>query len=103
MLLVGWTSVAWSQTALPYGFPSPSEIGDLFQNSNGDPYSSIFLNQVFGPLFSSALGGGGPTLFSVVIGYFNVLVLIVGSGLFFYNATVGLLQSAYEGVVLGQR
>ena len=89
------------------GLPTPSDYGDLFGTRTGDSYSSILLNQMFGPLFpSAALPDGDPgvaTVFSSIIGYFNVIILVVGGLMFFYNVTVGVLQSAHEGQVLGQR
>jgi hypothetical protein len=93
--------------AVAQGLPSPADFGALFGTRTGDAYSSILLNQLFGPLFpSAALPDGDPgarTVFSSIIGYFNVIILIVGGLMFFYNVTVGVLQSAHEGQVLGQR
>lgn len=89
------------------GVPTPSDYGDLFGTRTGDAYSSVLLNQMFGPLFpSAALPEGNPgvrTVFSSIIGYFNVIILVIGGLMFFYNVTVGVLQSAHEGQVLGQR
>lgn len=81
----------------------PEDAAGLFGTEFGDSFSSIFLNEIFGPLFPSAAGGNVETIFSSIIGYFNILILVVGGLLFFYNVTVGLLQSAHEGQVLGQR
>jgi conjugal transfer/type IV secretion protein DotA/TraY len=87
--------------------PTPASYGDLFGTRTGDAYSSILLNQMFGPLFPSAASAEGAqgvrTVFSSIIGYFNVIILVVGGLMFFYNVTVGVLQSAHEGQVLGQR
>jgi conjugal transfer/type IV secretion protein DotA/TraY len=87
--------------------PTPASYGDLFGTQTGDAYSSILLNQMFGPLFPSATAAEGSegvrTVFSSIIGYFNVIILVVGGLMFFYNVTVGVLQSAHEGQVLGQR
>lgn len=87
--------------------PTPSDYGDLFGTRTGDAYSSVLLNQMFGPLFPSAAlpsgDAGARTVFSSIIGYFNVIILVVGGLMFFYNVTVGVLQSAHEGQVLGQR
>jgi conjugal transfer/type IV secretion protein DotA/TraY len=89
------------------GVPSPSDYGNLFGTVTGDAYSSILLNEMFGPLFPSAAlpegDAGARTVFSSIIGYFNVIILVVGGLMFFYNVTVGVLQSAHEGQVLGQR
>ncbi|MEW5425080.1 DotA/TraY family protein [Amorphus sp. 3PC139-8] len=85
------------------GFTS-DDAAAWFSSETGDPYSSVFLNQIFGPLFPSADGGGaGRTFLSTIIGFFNVICLAVGGLLFFYNVLVGVLQSAHEGVILGQR
>lgn len=93
--------------ATAQGLPSPSDYGDLFGSRTGDSYSSVLLNQMFGPLFPSAAlpegDAGSRTVFSSIIGYFNVIILVVGGLMFFYNVTVGVLQSAHEGQVLGQR
>lgn len=82
---------------------TPIDAAALFGTTHGDGFSSLFLNQIFGPIFPSVSGGASATVFSVIIGYFNVIILVIGGILFFYNATVGLLQSAHEGQVLGQR
>lgn len=78
----------------------------IFGSETGDTFSAVFLNQIFGPLFPVAgatSGQGDPTVFSSVIGLFNAIILTIGTTLFFYNVTIGLLQSAYEGKVLGAR
>ena len=54
--------------------------------------------QIFGPL-----AGGGETLLSVTVGYFNIAILALGGLIFFYNVTAGVLQTAHEGEVLGKR
>lgn len=89
--------------ATPAAAITPMDAANLFGTTYGDGFSSVFLNQIFGPVFPSISGGTSQTVFSVVIGYFNVIMLVVGGILFFYNATIGLLQSAHEGQVLGQR
>lgn len=87
--------------------PTPSDYGNLFGTRTGDAYSSVLLNELFGPLFPSAAlpegATGNPTVFSSIVGYFNVIILVIGGLMFFYNVTVGVLQSAHEGQVLGQR
>ncbi len=90
-------SCAQAQTFLPDTF------SDAFGTEFGDGYSSILLNQVFGPLFPSAGTSVGATVFSRLIGFVNLAVLAIGGVLFLYNATVGLLQTAHEGEVLGRR
>lgn len=79
------------------------EAFNLFGTEYGDPFSSVFLNQIFGPLFPAVGGADIVTVFSQIIGYFNIIMLVVGGLMFFYNVTVGILQSAHEGSVLGQR
>lgn len=89
-----------AQTAQAF---TPMDAASLFGTSHGDGFSSVFLNQIFGPIFPSVAGGASQTVFSTIVGYFNVIILVIGGILFFYNATIGLLQSAHEGQVLGQR
>lgn len=82
---------------------SPTDAWSLFGTQYGDAFTSVFLNQIFGPLFPSASGGNVTTVFSILIGYFNVIILVIGGLMFFWNITVGIMQSAHEGSVLGQR
>ena len=91
---------AGAASAQPF---EPEDAFNLFGTDIGDPFTSVFLNQLFGPLFPTASGAKSETVFSSMIGYFNVIVLVIGGGLFFWNVTVGTLQSAHEGAVLGQR
>ena len=83
--------------------PSAETIWDGFGTEFGDAYSSVILHEIFGPLFPSAAGASGPTVFSQIIGYLNVACVAVGGVLFFYNVTVGVMQTAHEGEVLGKR
>lgn len=83
--------------------PSAETIWSGFGTEFGDAYSSVILHEIFGPLFPSAAGGSGPTVFSTIIGYLNFTCVAVGGLLFFYNVTVGVLQSAHEGKILGER
>ncbi len=99
-LAVTLTAAAFGQAAQAF---TPLDAASLFGTSHGDGFSSLFLNQIFGPIFPSIAGGSSATVFSTIIGYFNVIILVIGGILFFYNATIGLLQSAHEGQVLGQR
>ncbi|MBW3243599.1 DotA/TraY family protein [Epibacterium sp. DP7N7-1] len=94
---------ALSQAASAQSTPSPLETAALFGTEHGDAYTSIFLNQLFGPLFPAVNGSTSTTVFSSIIGYFNIIMLVVGGMMFFYNITVGIMQSAHEGSVLGQR
>jgi len=83
--------------------PSTSSLWDFFGDGVGDPYSSVFLNQMFGPLFPSVTNASSQSIFAQIVAYFNVIVLLIGGLMFFYNVTVGVMQSAHEGQVLGQR
>jgi hypothetical protein len=94
-------STAAAQTQLPPAPGAPGSIGDWLA-SDGDPRSVGYLNQLFGPLFAFD-GGATETVFSRVIGIFNLVVLGVGGLIFTYNIVVGVLQTAHEGQVLGRR
>lgn len=96
-------AIALMSIAVPAAAITPMDAANLFGTTYGDGFSSIFLNQIFGPIFPSVTGPGTDTVFSIIVGYFNVIMLVIGGILFFYNATIGLLQSANEGQVLGQR
>lgn len=98
LLVLGASAPSLAQAA-----PEPSSIWAAFGTEHGDALSSVLLHQIFGPLFPSASGASGPTVFSSVIGIMNVLTLVVGGLMFFYNVTVGVLQTAHEGEVLGKR
>lgn len=101
---LSWAIIfALSFLAFPASAIQPIDAMNMFGTEHGDGFSSVFLNQIFGPIFPSVAGGSTATVFSIIVGYFNVIILVVGGILFFYNATVGLLQSAHEGQVLGQR
>ena len=78
-------------------------ISELFGSPFGDGYSSVLLHELFGPLFPSAAGASGATVFSSLVGYFNVFVLGIGGLLFLYNVFAGVLQTAHEGQILGRR
>ena len=82
--------------------PSPAEFWEYFDGT-GDPYSSVFLNQMFGPLFESASGAQNESIFPKIVSHFNTIVLLVGGMMFFYNVSVGIMQTAHEGKVLGQQ
>lgn len=77
----------------------------FFTSEFGDALSSIYLNEIFGPLFPSAdrTGTSHATTFSTIIGYFNIVALGLGGLLFAWNATAGLMQTAHEGELLGRR
>lgn len=102
ILILMWL-LAWAGGAMAQDLPTAADTAGLFGTEYGDTFSSVFLNQIFGPLFPTPGNEGLPTVFSSIIGYFNVIMLVIGGILFFYNVTVGILQSAHEGSVLGQR
>lgn len=77
-----------------------NRLRDFFGGERSD-FSHEYLNQMFGPIFPGASEDGN--VFTLIIGYFNIFALIIGSILFFYNVSVGVLQSAHEGEVLGRR
>ena len=103
MVLAIIALVAFAGGAFAQDTPTPLETAALFGTEHGDSYTSIFLNQLFGPLFPAVSGSTSTTVFSSIIGYFNIIMLVVGGMMFFYNITVGIMQSAHEGSVLGQR
>ena len=85
---------------------SAGQVQDWFSDAFGDPLTSVFLHELFGPLFPSvdrADSATHATVFSTVIGYINVVALGLGGVLFAWNATAGLLQTAHEGELLGRR
>lgn len=85
---------------------SPSGLFSTFVSGEGDAYSNVLLNQIFGPIFSAPDGAGTPagqqTLFSSIVGYFNAAMLVVAGLLFFNNLVTGTVQTAHEGQVLGR-
>lgn len=83
--------------------PSPQEALDMFGTPFGDSFSSLFLSQMFGPLFPAADGSGGATVFSSIIGFFNAATLAVSCLIFLYSMSAGLLQTAHDGQVLGRQ
>ena len=100
MLALAFVAMPGAAAAAP---PTTTSLWDFFGDGLGDPYSSVFLNQMFGPIFPSVTGPGNPSIFANIISYFNVIVLLIGGLMFFYNVTIGVMQSAHEGSVLGQR
>ncbi|MCY4590740.1 MAG: DotA/TraY family protein [Alphaproteobacteria bacterium] len=77
-----------------------------FESEHGDPLTAIYLNELFGPLFPApdrAPDAPTATVFSTVIGFFNVISLALGGLLFAWNALAGLMQTAHEGELLGRR
>ena len=86
---------------------SVSQVQGFFTDGYGDPLTSLFLHQIFGPLFPDKTRPGTSsstsTVFSEIIGYFNIVAIGLGGLLFAWNATVGLLQTAHEGELLGRK
>ena len=85
---------------------SVSQVQGFFTDEFGDPLTSLFLHQIFGPLFPDKTRGSSAsssTVFSEIIGYFNIVAIGLGGLLFAWNATVGLLQTAHEGELLGRK
>ena len=78
-------------------------IAGLFGTEFGDANSANLLNRIFGPLFPAESGSVDATTVSVLVGQLNAAILVIGGLLFAWNLTVGVLQSAHEGVVLGRR
>lgn len=78
---------------------SAGTVQGFFSDRDGDPLTQVYLAELFGPLF----GGTAATVFSRIIGYFNIIALVLGGLLFAWNATAGLLQTAHEGELLGRR
>lgn len=95
--------IAATLDAAPALAQTSDEVWAAFSSGHGDAFSSVLLHEIFGPLFPSASGSSGATVFSAIIGALNVLFLVVGGLMFFYNVTVGVLQTAHEGEVLGKR
>lgn len=87
--------------AAAQSLPDSNEVWQIFEN--GDALSDRYLSQIFGPLFQTNDGSEAPSVLSEVIGYVNLFVVVIGGLMFFYNMTIGVLQSAHEGEVLGRR
>jgi len=104
MAMTAWliVSPAAAQPVSINGFTAERAF-ELFGSDYGDAYTSLFLNQLFGPLFPAADGTSVNPVFAHLIGYFNIFILVIGVGLLFWNVIVGMMQTAHEGTVLGQR
>ncbi len=80
-------------------------ILDAF-SSGGDPLSNAFLSRIFGCRLFPGISGCEALpapVFAEAIGLFNSFCLALGVALFAWNASVGIMQTAHEGQVLGQR
>ncbi|MCY4328114.1 MAG: hypothetical protein OXC53_11075 [Rhodobacteraceae bacterium] len=89
----------------PLAAQAASDILAAFQGT-GDQLSTDFLSRIFGcRLFpdGSNCDQQTPTAFAAVIGLFNLFSLALGMALFAWNASVGIMQTAHEGEVLGRR
>jgi len=93
--------------ALAQSDPAPitTQEAQNFWGSGGDPLSSLFLQQIFGNLFTveGTEGNVVQPILPLAIGFFNIMCIVVGGLLFLYNAIVGVVQTAHEGEVLGKR
>lgn len=83
---------------------TPSGLYESFVRGDGDSFSMLLLQQIFGePIFSApGASGSSETLFGSIVGYFNSAVLVVGGLMFLNNLATGTLQSAHEGEVMGR-
>jgi len=79
--------------------PSRSTIMGWFTGT-GDPLTTNFMNQIFGSIF---VGTTKATVFTTLIGTFNVICLVAGSIYFIAIIIAGVTQTAHEGEVLGKR
>ena len=110
ILIIGLIALAVSTTSLvAQDFGDDLDVGEesqtmrtLFGGEEED-FSHRYLNEIFGPIFEYQGSAGRTNIFVIIIGYFNIFALILGAILFFYNVSVGVLQSAHEGQVLGRR
>ena len=76
---------------------------ELWSTPDGDNYSSLLFNQIFGPLFPSDGQPNKATLLSTVVGIVNGVFLGIAVILFLYNVIVATLQTAHEGTLFGGR
>ncbi len=92
LFLVGLSDVGFAQTI---GVP------DIF-SGDGDDRSNTFFNLIFGSLFPGP-AANDRTVISLLMLSFNILFLAIGALFLLYNIFQGTLDSAHEGVVLGQK
>lgn len=76
-------------------------VPDIF-SGDGDDRSNTFFNLIFGSLFPGP-AANDRTIISLLMLSFNILFLAIGALFLLYNIFQGTLDSAHEGVVLGQR
>ncbi|MGH1413498.1 MAG: DotA/TraY family protein [Pelagimonas sp.] len=83
------------------GMAQEINVPDIF-NGTGDDRSNTFFNLIFGDLFPGP-AANNRTVISLLMLSFNILFLAVGALFLLYNIFQGTLDSAHEGVVLGQK
>ena len=107
LVLLALLAASGAGPALAQSAPAQPEVNTIYGiviAGAGDSYTNLFLNQIFGSLFPSPNNDSQTaTVFSSVVGYFNVTILVVAIMALFVNITSGVAQSAHEGKVMGQR
>lgn len=83
------------------GLAQEISVPDIF-SGDGDDRSNTFFNLIFGDLFPGPTANNR-TVVSLLMLSFNILFLAIGALFLFYNIIQGTLDSAHEGVVLGQK
>jgi conjugal transfer/type IV secretion protein DotA/TraY len=83
------------------GFAQEISVPDIF-SGQGDDRSNTFFNLIFGDLFPGPTANNR-TVISLLMLSFNILFLAVGALFLLYNIFQGTLDSAHEGIVLGQK
>ncbi len=83
------------------GVAQEISVPDIFRGE-GDDRSNTFFNLIFGSLFPGP-EANNRTLISLLILSFNILFLAIGASFLLYNIFQGTLDSAHEGVILGQK
>lgn len=94
---LGWL-VALAATLLP-GVASAAP--QLFEVSCSDKSMSDYLVPIFGSLFASCGGGGGPL--EAAMGILNAGALTIGGLIAAYTLVVGTAQTAQDGELLGRQ
>ncbi len=82
-------------------FAQEISVPDIF-SGDGDDRSNTFFNLIFGDLFPGP-AANDRTVISLLMLSFNILFLAIGALFLLYNIFQGTLDSAHEGVVLGQK
>ncbi|GFE66958.1 DotA/TraY family protein [Litoreibacter roseus] len=76
-------------------------VPDIF-SGDGDDRSNTFFNLIFGDLFPGP-AANDRTVISLLMLSLNILFLAIGALFLLYNIFQGTLDSAHEGVILGQK